>query len=250
MANWLKDIDAAVDIWRAAGPALVLTGAGISVASGIPDFRSPGGLWSRFDPDRTASAWALRHNPDGVWAFLHEALRVLAAAEPNPGHQALAELERGGLVRAVVTQNIDGLHGRAGSRRVVEFHGGMSRWFCMGCGADRSLAEALALEPEDLPWRCGCGGLIRPDVVFFGEDIPPQALLDSRAAASGAALAVVVGTSGEVAPANLLPRLVKERGGTVIEVNLGESQFGSLTDLRLAGPAELVLPEILKRLGP
>jgi NAD-dependent deacetylase len=219
------------------------------VASGIPDFRSPGGLWSRFDPDRTASAWALRRNPAGVWEFLREALRVVAGARPNPAHHALAGLERLGLVETVVTQNIDGLHGRAGSARVIEFHGGLSRFFCMGCGAERSLAEALALGPDELPWLCGCGGLIRPDVVFFGEDIPAEALRDSREAASRAGLAVIVGTSGEVAPANLLPRLVKQRGGLVVEVNLGETLFGSLADLRLDGPAELVLPEILKRLG-
>ena len=225
--------------------AMALTGAGVSVASGIPDFRSPGGLWERYDPMAVATAEALASRPGLAWEFLLDALSVIGPARPNGAHLALARLEAAGKLAGVVTQNIDGLHQAAGSKNVVEFHGGMGRYFCMGCGREHDPAGALALSAADIPWRCGdCGGVVRPDVVFFGEAIPLDALDKSGQLALAADLIIVAGTSGEVAPANLLPREVKARGGAVVEINLVESAYKGLSDVTIAAPAEVALPAL------
>jgi NAD-dependent deacetylase len=230
---------------RRAKRIIALTGAGLSVASGIPDFRSPGGLWERHDPMAVATADALLHRPERVWGFLLEVLAVVGAARPNPAHEALARLETGGRLSAVITQNIDGLHQAAGSQNVVEFHGGMGRYYCMGCGREHTPAGALRLTPADIPWRCSdCGGVVRPDIVFFGEAIPLDALGKSGQLALAADCIVVVGTSGEVAPANLLPREIKARGGVVVEINLVESAYKALADVSILAPAETVLPAL------
>lgn len=225
--------------------AIALTGAGLSVASGIPDFRSPGGLWDRYDPMAVASVQALEHAPRQAWEFLLDALSVIGPARPNPAHRALARLEAAGRLAGVVTQNIDGLHQAAGSRNVVEFHGGMGRYFCMGCGRDYPPETARTLTAADIPWRCeDCGGVIRPDIVFFGEAIPLDALTKSGQLALAADLIIVAGTSGEVAPANLLPREIKARGGAVVEINLVESAYKGLSDVSIAAPAEVALPAL------
>ncbi len=224
---------------------MALTGAGISVPSGIPDFRSPGGLWDRYDPVAVASAQALSRTPRQAWEFLLDALSVIGPARPNPAHVALARLEREGRLAGVVTQNIDGLHQAAGSRNVVEFHGGMGRYFCSGCGREHDPKRALTLTRADIPWRCDdCGGVVRPDIVFFGEAIPLDALDKSGQLALAADLIIVVGTSGEVAPANLLPREIKARGGAVVEINLVESAYAGLSDVTIAAPAEIALPAL------
>lgn len=235
----------AARLLRRAKHAIALTGAGMSVASGIPDFRSPEGLWSRHDPMEVATAEALRLAPKRVWEFLLEALATLRQAAPNPGHLALARLEWAGRLAAVITQNIDGLHQAAGSRNVIEFHGGTGRFFCMGCGRDYDPKLAYSLTCRDIPWRCeACGGLIRPQIVFFGEGIPLDALGKSDQLALAADLIVVAGTSGEVAPANQLPRAVKARGGVVVEINLSESTVSDLADVRLVAPVETALPAL------
>ncbi|WP_428566616.1 MAG: SIR2 family NAD-dependent protein deacylase [Solidesulfovibrio sp. DCME] len=225
--------------------AVALTGAGVSVASGIPDFRSPGGLWDRYDPMEVASSRALARSPRRAWEFLLDAIAVVGPARPNPAHLALARLEAAGRLAGVVTQNIDGLHQAAGSQNVVEFHGGLGRYFCNGCGRDHDPARALALTRRDIPWLCeDCGGVVRPDIVFFGEAIALDALTKSGQLALAADLIIVAGTSGEVAPANLLPREVKARGGAVVEINLGESAYKGLSDVTIAAPAEIALPAL------
>lgn len=240
-------IDAAADIWRKSRFAVALTGAGVSVPSGIPDFRSPEGLWSRFDPMLVATDRALRTNPRGVWEFLLEAVQIFARAVPNPAHEALATLERADRLQAIITQNIDGLHQMAGSTRVVEFHGNCRSFYCMGCQAIYDAGRAAALTREDIPWYCDrCGGLIRPEVVFFGEAIPTRAMRESERLLDRADLALIVGTSGEVAPANTFPYRIKAAGGRVIEVNLGPTAFGRLPDVRIDAPAEKVLPELAR----
>jgi NAD-dependent deacetylase len=237
------DIAKAAGLLRRSRSIVALTGAGISVASGIPDFRSPGGLWERHDPVAVASAEALARRPGAVWAFLLDALSVLGPARPNAAHAALARLEAAGRLSGIITQNIDGLHQAAGSRRVVEFHGGVGRYYCMGCGREYDPAGAFGLTSEDIPWRCGdCGGVVRPDIVFFGEAIPLDALDKSGQLALAADCIVVAGTSGEVAPANLLPREIKARGGVVVEINLMESAYKGLADVSIAAPAEVALP--------
>ncbi len=239
---WRESCGRAAELLRGARRAVAFTGAGVSVPSGIPDFRSPGGLWSRFDPLAVASVQALAANPLGVWEFLLDALRLFHRAEPNPAHRALAALEADGLLAGVVTQNIDGLHQRAGSRRVVEFHGSVGAWHCQRCGRSHDHARYHELAAADLPVTCPCGGLVRPGVVFFGEGIPDAAVTGTRDLLDGADLVLVVGTSGDVAPANAIPWRVKRAGGAVVEVNLGPTAYGELADIRLDAPAERVLP--------
>ncbi len=235
----------AAALLRRARRIIALTGAGLSVASGIPDFRSPGGLWERHDPMEVATADALRRAPKRVWAFLLDVLAMTGQAKPNPAHQALARLERHGRLEAVITQNIDGLHQAAGSRNVIEFHGGTGRYFCMGCGREHDPAAAMRLTARDIPWRCrDCDGVVRPDIVFFGESVPLDALHKSVQLALAADCILVAGTSGEVAPANTLPREVKARGGMVVEINLAESLYQGLADARILAPAELALPAL------
>lgn len=240
---------AAARLLSAARRAVALTGAGVSVPSGIPDFRSPGGLWKRFDPLEVATLTALRANPAAVWEFMAEALDLFGRARPNPAHMALAGLERRGVLAGVITQNIDGLHQAAGSRAVVEFHGSAGRFHCMDCGQPRDRAAVAGLLARALPPRCpDCGGVVRPEVVFFGEGIPPRAVAKSRELLAGADLALIVGTSGEVAPANAIPFRVARAGGAVVEINLGPTEYGDLADVRLDAPVEVVLPRILELL--
>lgn len=240
--NIYEGCERAAELLRGARRAVAFTGAGVSVPSGIPDFRSPGGLWSRFDPMDVASVQAMNVNPRGVWEFLLDAVGMFRTAEPNPAHTALADMERRGLLAGVVTQNIDGLHQRAGSSRVVEFHGGCRTWYCRRCRRPWDASLVYELEPRDLPVLCSCGGLIRPSVVFFGEGIPGEAVSGSDRLLEGADLMLIVGTSGEVSPANSLPWRVKSAGGFVVEVNLGPTAYGRLSDVRLDAPAEEVLP--------
>lgn len=238
-------IEKAAGLLRRSHCAIALTGAGISVASGIPDFRSPGGLWERYDPMAVATTTALARSPRRVWEFLLDAISVIAPARPNGAHLALARLEAAGKLSGVVTQNIDGLHQAAGSHNVVEFHGGMERYFCMGCGREHDPQMAQKLTSEDIPWLCGaCGALVRPDIVFFGEAIPLDALDKSGQLALAADLIIVAGTSGEVAPANLLPREGKARGATVVEINLTQSAITGLADVSIFAPAEIALPAL------
>jgi len=241
-------LEQAAGMLRRAESVIALTGAGVSVASGIPDFRSPDGLWERHDPMAVATAAALARQPDRVWAFLREVLAMADAAQPNPAHFALARLEAAGRLSGLITQNIDGLHQTAGSRNVVEYHGGLRHFACMGCGRDHDPALARRLAPHTGAWRCeACGGVVRPDIVFFGEAIPLDALRKSGQLALAADVVVVVGTSGEVAPANCLPREVKARGGGVVVVNLAESAFTGLADVSLYAPAHIVLPALVSR---
>lgn len=235
---------AAADVLREAENVVAFTGAGISVPSGIPDFRSPGGLWSKFDPWAVASLQALRTNPAGVWEFLLDAVTMFEAARPNPAHQALARLEDMGRLSGVITQNIDGMHQAAGSRNVVEYHGGCEYFYCMGCRREYAPELARKLGPEDIPWKCECGGIIRPDIVFFGEGIPRRAVSRSDEMVRNADAVIIVGTSGEVVPACLIPGRIKNGGGAVVEVNIGRTGFGDITDIRFDAPAERILPAL------
>ncbi|MFW5838040.1 MAG: SIR2 family NAD-dependent protein deacylase [Desulfovibrionaceae bacterium] len=249
-AQLQERLEQAAEIFSRARLPIALTGAGISVPSGIPDFRSPGGLWSRFDPGEVASVEALDRNPEGVWAFLLDAIRVMTAAEPNEAHEALAAMEARGAMHAVITQNIDGLHQRAGSKKVIEFHGSMARYHCHGCSREQDAGVAQKLGPADVPWRCGsCGGLVRPEVVFFGESIPPLALAESFRLAEEADAVLVAGTAGEVAPVNIIPQRIKARGGLLVDATLGSTHFDSLCDVKLDAPAEHSLPAMVRLLS-
>ncbi|RJX29923.1 MAG: NAD-dependent deacylase [Desulfarculus sp.] len=223
---------------------VALTGAGASVDSGIPAFRGAQGLWEKYDPLEYASIEAFRADPAKVWAMLKEMEELMLAARPNPAHYALAELEQMGRLDMVVTQNIDGLHQAAGSRTVVEFHGSGRRLVCLDCGRRVSRGELVL---GGLPPRCACGGVVKPDVVFFGEPIPERASLLATAAAQGCSAMLVVATSAVVAPASYLPLIAKQAGAKVIEVNLEPTPLtGQVADYSLLANAGELLPRLVQ----
>jgi len=225
---------------------VALTGAGISVESGIPDFRSPGGLWERFDPREYAHIQAFRRNPAKVWELIRELDATLSRARPNPAHFALAELEARGHLIGVITQNVDNLHQAAGSKRVVEYHGNAFRFVCLEC---RRPFPREGLDFSQAPLFCPCGGLIKPDVVFFGEQIPPGAQEEAEELAQECDLLLVIGTSGEVAPASYLPYIARDWGAIIAENNLEPTRLTrTLTDHFLPGPAGVVLPRVIKEM--
>lgn len=227
--------------------AMAITGAGISVESGIPDFRSPGGLWERFDPLEYATIRAFEKDPAKVWVMLKEMDRILVQARPNPAHYALAELEKRGRLLGIVTQNVDNLHQEAGSRNVIEYHGNAHRFVCLNC---KGVWPREALDFDHTPLYCYCGGLIKPDVIFFGEAIPDEAMFKANAWAVACDLLLLIGTSMEVAPANALPQTAKNTGALIVESNLEHTRLTQyLTDYFLPGPAGKVWPEVMRDLA-
>jgi NAD-dependent deacetylase len=224
-------------------PCLVLTGAGISTESGIPDFRSAGGIWERYDPAEVANIDALRRNPGRVWEFYARRFDALARAEPNDGHRALAELDEQDWVSAVITQNSDGLHQRAGSREVVEVHGSLREAECIHCGVRVPLESALASLP--LPPCPECGEILKPGVVMFGELLPAAAIERAQELAAEAGVLLVVGSSLEVHPVAALPGETLVAGGALAIVNRGGSRWESRADLVIDAAAG----ETLRGLG-
>lgn len=232
-------LELAVDKIRNAGTAIALTGAGVSTESGIPDFRSKGGLWSRFDPMEYGTLGAFRKDPVKVWSMLAELL-FIADAKPNKGHEVMAGMERAGRLKGIITQNIDGLHQKAGSQTVVEFHGSMKTFSCLSCSLSFSQDEVLTMK---LPPRCSCGEVLKPDIVFFDETIPPEALSMTETLVKHADVLIVAGTSCQVVPASSIPYLVKQRGGVVIEINL-EPSLGDIADISLVGKFAKIMAKL------
>ena len=225
-------------------PCVVLTGAGVSTESGVPDFRSPAGMWAEFDPREYATLGAFRADPKKVWRFYAPRFEMLTSVEPNPAHRALAELERLGLVRAVVTQNIDLLHERAGSQEVVEVHGSIRTSSCPACRASYPLAEVGPLIEEPGAPPCpACGAILKPDVVFFDELMPEAAIARAVDLAEDAGLLLVVGSSLEVYPVADLPRSTLEAGGKVAVVNRTPTWVDGRASLVLRESAGTVLAE-------
>jgi NAD-dependent deacetylase len=220
-------------------PCVVLTGAGISTESGIPDFRSAGGIWERYDPAEVATIDAFRRDPARVWEFYALRLDALARPEPNDGHRALAELEERGWIRAVVTQNVDGLHQRAGSRSVVEVHGSLREAECIQCGVRVPMEDAVASLP--LPPCPECGEILKPGVVMFGELLTATAIERAQALAAEAGLLLVVGSSLEVHPVAGLPGETLAAGGVLAIVNRGSTPWNSRADLVLDAAAGATL---------
>lgn len=216
-------VERLAELMRAHQPCVVLTGAGISTESGIPDFRSPAGIWRRYDPMEYATIDAFLADPEKVWDFYGKRLASLAEVEPNDGHRALAHLEQRGWVDAIVTQNVDGLHARAGSRTVVEVHGSIRTSSCLECGTTVPFADVLARLP--VPACPTCGRVLKPDVVMFGELLPQAAMDHAVRLASEAGLLLVVGSSLEVYPVAGLPLETLAGGGKLAIVNRGETQF-------------------------
>jgi NAD-dependent deacetylase len=238
------------ELLRRRGPAVVLTGAGISTESGIPDFRSPSGIWAQYDPAEYATIQAFRADPRKVWSFYSLRLRVLVEAEPNTGHTALAELERAGHATAVVTQNIDGLHQRAGSADVVEVHGSIRSSTCPGCGASYRLDELLGLlAGTDAPECPRCGAVVKPDVVMFGELLPAAAIDRAFELARTTGLLLVVGSTLEVWPVSMLPDETVAGGGEVAIVNRGPTSFDDRAAVKSDGAAGETLAALVRALS-
>jgi NAD-dependent deacetylase len=217
---------------------VALTGAGISVPSGIPDFRSPGtGLWERVDPMKVAHIDAFRSDPARFWSFYGERFQTLEHKRPNRAHEALAALEQAGMLDAVITQNIDQLHRRAGSRELVEVHGTIAHSSCIECGARYPLVEVRDRQraADDNVPRCGCGEALKPDVVLFGEYLPRDALERAERLACGAELLLCIGSSLEVYPVAGLPQLTLSAGGEIAIITQGPTPFDSRAVVRCGG---------------
>jgi NAD-dependent deacetylase len=228
------------------GAVLVLTGAGVSAESGLATFRGPGGLWEGRSPLELATPEAFAADPLQVWRFYDWRRAQAASASPNAGHRALAALQRGRAHVALVTQNVDGLHQRAGSTDVVELHGSLWTLRCTRDGAERE--DRTPALPE-LPPRCPCGSLLRPGVVWFGEALPAPALRRAEALARGARIVIVAGTSSLVHPAASLPWLAKQTGAFVVEVNPEPTALSGIADERLDAPSGQVLPLLAEAAG-
>jgi NAD-dependent deacetylase len=229
----------ASQILRDAGHIAVLTGAGISAESGIPTFRSAGGLWRNFRPEELATPQAFARDPATVWEWYLWRRELISQAQPNEGHLALVRLEDRAPHFTLITQNVDGLHDRAGSRRILKVHGDIWINRCYGCGRE------TAQLPSDRPPRCACGSLLRPGVVWFGEGLPRDVWMEAEKAASEADVLLVVGTSAQVYPAASLVPYAQNNGAAVIEVNLDDTPFSESVDISLRGPAGEILPRII-----
>jgi NAD-dependent protein deacetylase/lipoamidase len=238
------------ELIRESSCTVALTGAGISVPSGIPDFRTPGeGLWENVDPMEVAHIDAFRGDPARFWSFYRPRLHSLEGIEPNPAHQVLAELERRGLLDAVITQNIDMLHTKAGSERVIEVHGSIRSASCQGCDASYELAAVEALFDEEGVAVCRvCTSLVKPDVVLFGEFLPAEAMAEAERLASRADLLLCVGSSLEVYPVAGLPSVTMARGGRLAIITKGPTPYDREAEVRLEGDVAEELPAVLAAL--
>ncbi len=225
---------------------VAFSGAGLSAESGIPTYRGAGGLWNEYDPDKYANINYFMHDPSYYWRFFRDVrYPILKEAKPNQGHLALAKMESQGKCQSVITQNIDGLHVEAGQRRVIELHGNTRRFYCMDCSKSLSLREAHQLVNRELPPKCNCGGLIRPDVVFFGESLPVEALEEASRASSECDVFIVVGSSLVVQPAAQLPVLAKQRGAQLIIINIGETPLDEMADFVFDESASVILSQLV-----
>lgn len=227
------------------GNVVAFTGAGISVDSGIPAFRGGQGLWEKYDPMEYAHIESFSRNPEKVWTMLREMGNVILTAKPSLAHLALAALEKSNLLRAVITQNVDGLHQVAGNRNVIEYHGN-HRWLvCLSCTRRTPFTED-SIKVFPCPVCEGCGEPLKPDVVFFGEQIPRIAMVRANEETKSCATMLIIGTSGAVYPAADLPYMASSKGAKIVEINVSETPFtSSISNYFFEGNASEVLPAIL-----
>jgi len=243
-----NEIRRAAELIRAAKHVVAFTGAGHSTASGIPDFRSPGsGLWEKANPMMVASIWAFRLNPQHFYHWIRPLAETMLEALPNPAHHALAELEARGFLKAVITQNIDNLHQRAGNKRVLELHGHMREATCVRCYEVVPVDPVFKQKIRDgkVPY-CRCGGVYKPNVILFGEQLPIRVLNEAMAEARRCDLMLVAGSSLEVTPAADLPVIAAESGARTILVNLQPTGFDRRADVVIHGDVTDVLPRIIE----
>jgi NAD-dependent deacetylase len=240
------------ELIRGAGSVVALTGAGISVPSGIPDFRSPGtGLWENVNPMEVAHIDAFRRDPEAFWRFYGQRFQTLEDKRPNGAHRALAELEAVGLLDAVITQNIDRLHARAGSQQLIEVHGTIAHSSCLVCRLRYELGDVrarLAGDPRGVP-RCECGEPLKPDVVLFGEYLPATALTLAEQLASRADLMLCIGSSLEVYPVAQLPAMTLAGGGQIAILTQGQTPYDSRATVRMGGDVVDELAAVLAALA-
>ena len=225
-----------------------LTGAGISVESGIPPFRGKGGLWESFDPMEYAHIDAFLKSPEKVWNVLLKAMKeVMDRAKPNDGHIGLAQLEKWGYLETVITQNVDGLHQAAGNTDVIEYHGTFARNYCMNCEKNYMISE---ISLDTIPPKCACGGMIRPDCVFFGERILPDNVSRSFDIARSCDIMLVIGTSAVVYPSAMIPESARNAGAKVIEINPELTQLtGRVSDYILKGQAGHIMKQLIAEIA-
>jgi len=236
-------IEQAAEIIMNSKFTMALTGAGISVESGIPDFRSADGLWAKFDPAEYASIHSFRAKPEMVWEMLREMDKVVSQARPNKAHLGMGELEEMGYLHCIITQNIDNLHQLGGAKNVIEYHGNSSTLSCLWCGKKYKSEE----KRDEYPPRCECQKILKPDVVFFGEAIPEYALNRSFQLASSAQALMVVGTSAVVSPVNTIPTIAKQNGAKIIEINTERTHLtDTVTDIFLQGGAGKVISDLVE----
>ena len=220
----------------------VLTGAGVSAESGVPTFRGAGGLWKQYRAENLATPEAFARDPELVWEWYNWRRSVLAEVKPNPGHFALAEIEKRSRSFTLITQNVDGLHELAGSRNVLRLHGSIWNVRCLDCA--RETTDRRLPLPE-IPPKCDCGGMLRPGVVWFGEALPTDAWQKAEAAARAADLFLVIGTSAVVYPAAGLAQVAKSSGAHVVEINIAETPLTGAIDEFLQGPSGELLPQLI-----
>lgn len=249
----METLDLSEEVWekiREARSLVAFSGAGVSRESGLDTFRGAGGLWEKMRPEELATPQAFRADPGKVWRWYAWRLRQAAEAAPNPAHLALARLEAEGVFPSftLVTQNVDGLHRRAGSRNVLELHGTILHAHCNRCGRSRDMGEAIAESPEEPP-VCSCGGKYRPSVVWFGESLPDDVFAQAAEESASADLFLSIGTSSTVYPAAGLIEVAKRAGALFIEVNPEPTPFSRLADLRLAAPAGEAVPALVDALA-
>jgi NAD-dependent deacetylase len=236
------------ELLRESSCTVALTGAGISVPSGIPDFRSPGGIWTKVDPMKVATIDAFRSDPRRFWDFYRPRFQMLEGIRPNPAHEALVELEGRGLLEAVVTQNIDRLHREAGSRRVIEVHGTIETSSCTSCEASYRLEDVEGLFVDGVAQCKLCTGLVKPDVVLFGEFLPERAIAEATELASRAELMLCVGSSLEVYPVAGLPELTVANGGKIAIVTQSSTPYDRRAAMKLDGDVVEELGAVLAAL--
>ncbi len=247
MPKMKTEVKQAAEIIKNSKHLTAFTGAGISVESGIPPFRGENGIWNKYDPKIFDLDYFVS-NPAEDWKLIYEVFyKTILNAHPNKAHYALAKLEAKGLLKAIITQNIDNLHHKAGSKTVYEFHGNTRQTVCLNCGKIYKIDE---IDFSSLPPRCSCGGLLKPDFVFFGEPIPADVLQASYNETETADVFLIIGTTGVIYPAGQIPVLAKQNGAKIIEINIEPSEYtGTITDIFIKEKASVAMQAILEALG-
>ncbi len=247
----MSEIEKLAELIKNARNAVALTGAGISVPSGIPDFRSPGtGIWENVDPMEVANIDVFRRDPKRFWSFYRPRFNMLEDKEPNPAHTALAELEGRGMLKGVITQNIDRLHRKAGSKKVVEVHGTVETSSCLDCNESYKLEEVETLFDDEEIARCkSCNGSVKPDVVLFGEMLPEEEIFEAQQLASAADLMLCIGSSLVVQPVASLPALTAQSGGKIAIITKSETPYDSNAAVCMDGDVAEDMQAVLQLIG-